>query len=320
VGEGPLRQAMNEESERLTADRRVALCNMSKKYLYKVNVADPNQAPTKVLGLVGSNKRVLEVGCASGSQSRFLKEQLQCHVTGIEIDVDAAESARLYCEQVIVGSIESLDLPRLVTGEYDVVLFADVLEHLVEPSAALAKVAAVLADDGYVIASIPNIAHESVILDLCRGRFDYKTYGLLDSGHIRFFTKKTVYSTFENAGYVIASVDRVMHREVDTESAHVELPEAEREILEFVRKSNPESDTFQFIVKAYKGAGAAPARSHIVALEERVADLERQLSGKTERIEKLRGELAWITSRPAYRLYSQLKRLVQFKTPRSDRQ
>ena len=161
---------------------------MSKKYIYDLNLADQNQASTKVLGLVGPEKRVLEVGCASGLHSRILKEQLHCLVTGIEVDADAAEAARPYCEQVIVGNVENLDLRQLGgAGKYDVVLFADVLEHLVEPSAALAKVAPVLADDGDVIASIPNVAHESIILDLCRGKFDYKAYGLLDNTHIRFF-------------------------------------------------------------------------------------------------------------------------------------
>ena len=303
---------MGESSD---PSRDVCSGNMTKKYVYHVNLADQNQASTKVLGLVGTEKRVLEVGCASGSQSRFMKEQLRCRVTGIEVDADAAESARPYCDQVVVGDLENIDLREVDGGgKYDVVLFADVLEHLVNPSAALAKVARVLADDGYVIASVPNVAHESVILDLCRGKFDYKPYGLLDNTHIRFFTKKTVYSTFERAGYVIASLDRVIHGQVDTESSHVDLTQAERRILDFVRQSNPESDTFQFIVKAYKGTGAAePSRAQVLALEERMAELERQLSVKTERIEKLNSELAWITSRPAYRFFSSIKRLMRFR-------
>ena len=73
-----------------------------------------NQLPTpdnsKLLALVGQNKKVLEVGCAMGYQTRSLKEIQHCEVTGIEIDADAATHSGRYCDHMIVGDIETLDL------------------------------------------------------------------------------------------------------------------------------------------------------------------------------------------------------------------
>jgi 2-polyprenyl-3-methyl-5-hydroxy-6-metoxy-1,4-benzoquinol methylase len=292
--------------------RLLLVGDMTKKYVYDIDLADSNHAATKVLSLVGTEKRVLEVGCASGLQSRILKDELRCAVTGIEVDADAAESARAYCEQLIVGNVETMDVGQLArAGKYDVVLFADVLEHLLDPLAALTKVAPLLTDDGYIVASIPNVAHESIILDLCHGKFDYETCGLLDNTHNRFFTKKTVYSLFEQAGYVIATLERVTHREVDTQARRVDLTRTERQILEFVRQSNPESDTFQFIVKAYKATAPAASHAQVLALEDRLAELERQLSSKTEQIERLNTDLLWLTSHPAYRFLRRVRNLAR---------
>jgi 2-polyprenyl-3-methyl-5-hydroxy-6-metoxy-1,4-benzoquinol methylase len=296
----------------------------SKKYLYDIDLSNEHHASTKVLRLVGRGTRVLEVGCASGAQSRIMKEQLGCVITGIEVDPDAAQSARRYCDQVIIGNIEQLNLDALLPGvKYDHVIFADVLEHLINPCEALRKVWPLLADDGYVIASIPNIAHSSVILDLAHGKFDYKPYGLLDNTHIRFFTKKTVYTAFEEAGYLIASLDRISGAERDTEFRQVELTRAERTILRFVQNNNPESDTFQFIVKAYKAVGAAePKSSHVMALEERVQELERQLMQKAEAllakdadVRSLTEQLRWTVAGELHRVVLRLKKLLGVQSP-----
>ena len=164
----------------------------SKKYLYDIT-DDPNHVASKIFSLIDGGQTVLEVGCASGIQTRQLKERLGCKVTGIEIDPLAAEDARPYCEDLIVGSIETLDLTQALGDKrFDVITFADVLEHLYTPVEALKKVRTFLNADGYLIASIPNIAHAAICWEIAHGRFDYRKYGLLDNTHIRFFTKRNV--------------------------------------------------------------------------------------------------------------------------------
>lgn len=111
-----------------------------KKYLYEIP-ADPNHSASKIIALIHSSQDVLEVGCASGIQTRHLKERLGCRVTRIEVDPLAAEDARPYCENLIIGSIEELVLPKaLGDRRFDAITFADVLEHLYDPANALKKV------------------------------------------------------------------------------------------------------------------------------------------------------------------------------------
>src|ERR671930_1978651 len=73
---------------------------------------------TLMLELIGHNKRVLECGCATGYMSRVLAER-GCRVTGVEIVPEAAEQARPFCEQVIVGDLDQLDLAAAVGAPGD---------------------------------------------------------------------------------------------------------------------------------------------------------------------------------------------------------
>src|SRR5213593_4394013 len=99
--------------------------------------AQRNSTDKNILRLVGKNKRVLELGCACGQMSRALGEQ-GCTVVGIEIHPDAARTAADVCERVIVGDLDCLDFSReLGADRFDVVLAADVLEHLKDPLSVL---------------------------------------------------------------------------------------------------------------------------------------------------------------------------------------
>jgi 2-polyprenyl-3-methyl-5-hydroxy-6-metoxy-1,4-benzoquinol methylase len=91
-------------------------------------------------------------------------------------------------------------------GKFDVVVFADVLEHLPNPASVLHLTRKVLNPGGLVIASIPNIAHWSIRWELLRGRFDYQPYGIMDATHLRWFTEKTVRSLFESCGYEVETI------------------------------------------------------------------------------------------------------------------
>src|SRR5262249_20965582 len=155
-----------------------------------------------------ASKRVLELGCATGYMSSVLRDQ-GCQVVAIEIDPEMAERARGYCERVIVGDLDAIDLSReLGDDRFDVVVAADVLEHLNDPSRVLSPLKPFLRPDGYLVASLPNIAHGSVRLSLLAGQFVYGQRGLLDRSHLRFFTRGSLEDLFEDAGFVIGSIDR----------------------------------------------------------------------------------------------------------------
>ena len=165
----------------------------------------PYSAHMTIIQLVGSNKKVLDVGCATGQLAKRLVEK-GCEVVGIEIDNESAQFARRYCRDVIVGDVEILkDLPY-PEGYFDVIIFADVLEHLKDPQAVLTNLKRYLKKDGYILCSIPNVAHIYVRLNLLFGKWEYRDLGILDKTHLRFFTKKTAIELVERAGYKIAEI------------------------------------------------------------------------------------------------------------------
>jgi 2-polyprenyl-3-methyl-5-hydroxy-6-metoxy-1,4-benzoquinol methylase len=212
--------------------------------------SDPASSHELVAGLVPRGARVLEFGCATGYMSRVLRERLGCTVTGVELFAEAAELARPHCRRVIVADAESPDLVRELEPDapFDVVLFADVLEHLRDPAAVLQRVRPLLAEGGAVVSSIPNVAHGSVRLALLNGEFRYRPTGLLDDTHVRFFTRSTVQDLFEGAGYTIARWLRV-RRAIDQTEVEVPPTRATLTARDLIM-ADPDATTYQFIVRA----------------------------------------------------------------------
>ncbi|HNT86349.1 MAG TPA: glycosyltransferase [Candidatus Hydrogenedentes bacterium] len=145
-------------------------------------------------------RRVLDVGCGAGAFGWLLKRQRRnITVSGLEVVEHAAEKARRVLDGVIVGSIETMDLP-FEDGRFDCIVCADVLEHLVDPAAALRKLARVLAPDGVIVISIPNVRYYAVIESLSLGRWQYMDRGILDRTHLRFFTRVELEGLVRDAG------------------------------------------------------------------------------------------------------------------------
>lgn len=240
------------------------------RYDLEVDLGNANRSQTQLVLLCGENKRVLEVGPATGYVTKILSER-GCKVTGIEIDAEAAEQARPYAEQMIVGDIEQLDFDQtLGDARFDVALYGDVLEHLVDPSRVLVETRRFLAPGGFVVASIPNIAHGSVRLALLTGQFRYTELGLLDRTHLRFFNRAGIEELFEDAGYVIRQWHRI---EFDILETEVDVPSdvVPPHLLEAVRAA-PEATTYQFIVVA-EPTDAPSARGTDGVLADPPADL-----------------------------------------------
>jgi 2-polyprenyl-3-methyl-5-hydroxy-6-metoxy-1,4-benzoquinol methylase len=159
--------------------------------------------------LAAQGRRILEFGCSTGFLSRHLVER-GCLVTGIEIDAEAADKARKWCERVLVADLNKQDWNHGLSTDYDTILFGDVLEHLVEPENVLRKASELLAPGGRVIICLPNIAHWSIRASLLRGKFEYTSTGILDVTHLRFYTPKTARKLIENTGYKVISTHPIL--------------------------------------------------------------------------------------------------------------
>lgn len=145
--------------------------------------------------------RVLEFGPANGRLTKYMKEQLDCDIYLVEIDEVAGKQAAVYAKDIVLGDIEQYEWQMQYNGIlFDYIIFADVLEHLRNPEEVLKRAKLFLAQEGSILLSVPNVAHNSVIINLVNGIFDYTSIGLLDNTHIHFFTKKSLEEMLFNAG------------------------------------------------------------------------------------------------------------------------
>ena len=172
------------------------------KYNFDIDISNDNTTYTKLIRLTGKNKKVLEIGCHSGTLSKYLGNN-GCSVTGVEIESNAANEAKMNCNTLIEGNIESDAIFNQIKGSYEVILFADVLEHLIDPKRVLEKCRNLLIADGFILVSIPNIAHWSIRRNLLLGKFQYQEFGLLDKTHLHFYTLDTFRQFIEQIGYKI---------------------------------------------------------------------------------------------------------------------
>ena len=241
------------------------------KYEGAVDLSLRNNSHTFIVEMAGCNKRVIEVGCASGFVSRALSER-GCRVTGVELDPDAASVAKEFCEQVVVGDVATLDIEAIAAEEpFDVAIFGDVLEHLPDPLPVLRRTRTWLKPDGYVITSIPNIAHGAVRLALLRGRFEYTVEGLLDTTHLRFFTRESTEDLLARAGFLAVETRRTRLGLFDTEIG-LDPSDFPAELIQEI-EADPDATTYQFVSKAIVDNGQAAVRQ----LAEREDAISREL-------------------------------------------
>ena len=146
---------------------------------------------------------ILELGCAEGSTGARALAQGKCgHYVGIELHEPSAAIARIRLSEVHVGNIETMPLP-FAPASFDALIISEVLEHLVDPWAVLARLAPLVRPGGLVFASSPNISHHKVIRSLLRGRWDLADQGVMDRTHLRWFTPASYAAMFEGAGFVV---------------------------------------------------------------------------------------------------------------------
>jgi 2-polyprenyl-3-methyl-5-hydroxy-6-metoxy-1,4-benzoquinol methylase len=151
-----------------------------------------------------SNCNILEIGCGEGNTLVELKKQGKAKfVAGIDI-VDLNQSSKL--DKFILADVENdnIDLPE---EYFDIIICADVLEHLKDPWNVLRKIKKFLKPNGILLASIPNIREIKTLIDIAiKGDFKYVDAGILDKTHLRFFCKKNTIELFESTGYKIEKI------------------------------------------------------------------------------------------------------------------
>lgn len=151
-------------------------------------------------------RRVLDVGCGTGTLGKRLKD-LGMELIGIERDPDSCKEAERYLDKAICCDAENAELD-FEEKSFDCIIYGDILEHFYDPQAVLKKYRRYLKDDGFIVASIPNVRYYKMLIRLLCGTWDYVDSGMLDISHIRFFTLINIKEMFCEAGFEICSIGR----------------------------------------------------------------------------------------------------------------
>jgi 2-polyprenyl-3-methyl-5-hydroxy-6-metoxy-1,4-benzoquinol methylase len=162
----------------------------------------------EILGLIPpGDHRILDVGCGAGNLLNKLKESGKAReIVGIEINERLAGNLSSTLDKLYVGDVEIIDLP-LAEEFFDYILFADVLEHLIDPWRVLHRYKRLLKNDGYMIATIPNIKNYHTLYRLIFfDDFEYKNEGVLDRSHLRFFTKREITKMFKDENFEVVDL------------------------------------------------------------------------------------------------------------------
>ena len=286
------------------------------RYTADINLDEVNTSHTLAILDVPPGSLVLDVGTADGSVARRLVER-ECRVVGIEVDPDAASAAKRYCERVVIGDVETIDLAAAVDGlEFDVVLLLDVLEHLRDPLPVLKAAANRLRPGGRAIISVPNVTHAALRLQLLTGSFEYTETGLLDRTHLRFFDRGSLERLVAQAGLTVVDRMRTSAGLIETEIP-IDPDAFPPETVELAL-SGEDADTYQFVYVVTAGqpraAGRemvslgealqrrvqaadrvrAEAEAYVRVLEARVAELELEISRKGQAELDARERAVWI--------------------------
>jgi 2-polyprenyl-3-methyl-5-hydroxy-6-metoxy-1,4-benzoquinol methylase len=154
-----------------------------------------------------AGRTILDVGCGEGALASRLKASGAARVAGIELDEAAARIASQRLDVLVKGDISTVALP-FERGEFDYMIFADVLEHLPDPDKILERMLPLLKNDGRVIVSVPNMRFLPVLARLVIDRWAYTDAGVRDRTHLRIFTRRSFERMLAERGLVVEQLER----------------------------------------------------------------------------------------------------------------
>ena len=224
------------------------------KYNFELDFKKENSLSI-IIGFIKKGSKILEFGPANGRLTKYLKNEMNCEIDIVEIDETSGKEASLYARKSLIGekfgNIDNeLWVDELENEKYDYIIFADVLEHLKNPVRILSLAKEFLKLNGSICFSIPNLAHNSVIIDLFNNKFNYTEIGLLDKTHISFFTYESIKKMVEKNDLTITE-ERVVYGKVGDIEIQNYYDEVPYEVAEAL-KERDYAEVYQYVFKLNK--------------------------------------------------------------------
>ena len=155
---------------------------------------------------IKSNAKVLDIGCGTGSLGKYLIDRYESNVTGLDIVQDNYQESSKVLNRAIIGDMETMDIKEL-GGDFDYIIFSDSLEHMIDSNKVIEIVKTLLASDGILLISMPNVRNFRVTFPLLLSdSWEYKDEGLLDWTHMRFFTYSSLLDLLDLHDFKICRV------------------------------------------------------------------------------------------------------------------
>lgn len=206
---------------------------------------DEQTSVGKIISQISENSRVLEFGPGNGRMTNYLINEKSCEVSIVEFDTVLYDHVMSFAQNGFLGNIEEYKWVDYFAGQkFDYIIFADVLEHLTNSEEALRQARQFLAKNGEILITFPNIAHNSVLIDLFNNKLDWKQYGLLDKTHNSFYTQNGFYDLFERLNLHVRKEDytyaQVGQNEIET--SYDQLPASTR----YSFRNRPFGEVYQY--------------------------------------------------------------------------
>ncbi|MPV85328.1 class I SAM-dependent methyltransferase [Ostreibacterium oceani] len=225
---------------------------MGKVYQRQFDPKDKNSSLALIAKHIPKGSRVLDIGCGVGELGRYLKEVKDCYVVGIEYSQESIQIATQKLDKAVMldlnkDRLES-NLFDVQATEFDVIVIADVLEHIYSPERVLESAKSLLSDSGKLLISIPNAGYVGALIGLYDDSWHYREEGILDRTHIRFYTQKTIAALLDETGFQQQICDRVSRDLLDSE--FTQRIDSQADAVRNWLLAKPEGSTYQFIIEA----------------------------------------------------------------------
>jgi 2-polyprenyl-3-methyl-5-hydroxy-6-metoxy-1,4-benzoquinol methylase len=144
-----------------------------------------------IISFIGNERglNVLEIGAGTGETLLELKKRgIANQISGYDI-IDVNSNKEKF-NHFIIGNIEIQPNP-FEEKIFDIIILADVLEHLIDPTRTIEKLIPSLKKGGSFYISLPNIRNIKALYKIVfKGSFEYADSGIFDRTHLRFYCKK----------------------------------------------------------------------------------------------------------------------------------
>ncbi|MFN8670693.1 MAG: class I SAM-dependent methyltransferase [Candidatus Sericytochromatia bacterium] len=203
----------------------------------------------EIIKKIPENSTVLDIGCGSGV-GKLIANKVNKNINeywGLDFNNSSKKYAEKILDKYLYLDIENFEDNLLPNNYFDVIILADVLEHLVSPELIISKIKKYLKTDGFIMLSIPNVLHQTVILNLLLNGSWYNG-GVVVEEHLKFFTFNEINKFFEKSNLFLDKDIICISTEIDPKMIAL-LKTIKPWIKEEYEKRIIEVTTYQYVLK-----------------------------------------------------------------------